>query len=308
MRALSFQSEAINRLQKLMIFTGFADEAGKDLDTQIKATQELGWKHISARGIDGINIHDLSDKAFGKAVDQLDEAGIKIAEFGSLIGTWAKSVNTDFSITLDEVERSIPRMKKLGTNIVRVMSYAQEPWGSDQQEQERFRRLREITARFTDAGIITAHENCMNWGGFSAEHTLRLIDEVQDLKLIFDTGNPTFQRDRSKPNTDGSFPWQDSLEFFHQVKDHVIHVHVKDCINPVNDEVEPAYTFPGKGQSHVSEIISVLKNSGYKGFIAIEPHVATVFHAKEDEIDWQQCYNSYVKYGQDLETLIGQPY
>jgi len=174
-----------------MILTGFADEAGADLATQIKATQELGWDYISARGIDGKNIHDLSDEAFDTAVGQLDDAGIKIAEFGSLIGTWAKSIETDFDITIAEVERAIPRMQRLGTQIVRVMSYAQEPWGQDQHEQERFRRLREITQRFTDAGLTTAHENCMNWGGFSAEHTLRLIEEVPDMKLIFDTGNPT---------------------------------------------------------------------------------------------------------------------
>jgi sugar phosphate isomerase/epimerase len=287
-----------------MILTGFADEAGKDLSTQIKATQELGWNYISARGIDGSNIHDLSDEAFDDAVEQLDQAGIKIAEFGSLIGSWAKSIETGFQITLDEVDRAIPRMQRLGVNIVRVMSYAQELWGNDQKEQERFRRLREITARFNDAGIITAHENCMNWGGFSAEHTLQLIDEVPNMKLIFDTGNPTFQRDRAKPDADGNFPWQDSLQFFHQVKEHVVHVHVKDCINPVSDDVEPVYTFPGKGQSHIQEIISELKESGYKGFIAIEPHVATVFHAKANEIDWQQCYDSYVKYGKDLEKII----
>lgn len=287
-----------------MILTGFADEAGKDLATQIKATQEIGWGYISARGIDGINIHDLDESAFEAAVEQLDQAGIKIAEFGSLIGSWAKSIQTDFQITLDEVDRAIPRMHKLGTNIVRVMSYAQEPWGDNQHEQERFRRLKEITARFKDAGLTTAHENCMNWGGFSAEHTLRLVDEVPDMKLIFDTGNPTFQRDRAKPSSDGSFPWQDSLEFFNTVKEHVIHVHIKDCINPVSDDVEPVYTFPGKGQSHVADIISELKKSDYQGFIAIEPHVATVFHTKADEIDWQQCYDSYVQYGKELEKII----
>ncbi len=287
-----------------MILTGFADEAGADLSTQIKATKELGWDYISARGIDGSNIHDLSDEAFAKAVDQLTEADIQIAEFGSLIGTWAKSIETDFDITLAEVERAIPRMQQLGTSIVRVMSYAQEPWGNEQFEQERFRRLREITQRFTDAGLTTAHENCMNWGGFSAEHTLRLIEEVPDMTLIFDTGNPTFQRDRSKPNTDGTFPWQDSLEFFHKVKEQIVHVHIKDCINPISDDVEPEYTYPGKGQSYVKEIITELKQSNYDGFIAIEPHVATVFHAKADEIDWKQCYDSYVQYGKDLEAII----
>ncbi len=287
-----------------MILTGFADEAGADLATQIKATQELGWNYISARGIDGKNIHDLSDAEFDKAEAQLKDAGIRIAEFGSLIGTWAKSITTDFDVTLAEVDRCIPRMKRLGTEIVRVMSYAQEPWGQDQHEQERFRRLREITQRFTDAGIITAHENCMNWGGFSADHTLRLIEEIPDMKLIFDTGNPTFQQDRAKPNSDNTFPWQDSLEFFHAVKDQVVHVHIKDCINPVTADIEPVYTYPGEGQSHVLEIITELKKNNYTGFIAIEPHVATVFHAKAEDVDWSQCYQSYVKYGQMLENII----
>ena len=45
-----------------MKLTGFADEAAQDLPTQIKATQELGWNYISARGVSGKNIHDLSDK------------------------------------------------------------------------------------------------------------------------------------------------------------------------------------------------------------------------------------------------------
>ncbi len=287
-----------------MILTGFADEAATDLSTQIKATKELGWEHISARSIDGTNIHDLSDQAFDQAAGQLNDSGIKIAEFGSLIGTWAKSIETDFHITLAEVERAIPRMQRLGTNIVRVMSYAQEPWGNDQHEQERFRRLRQITSRFSDAGIITAHENCMNWGGFSAEHTLRLIEEVPHMKLIFDTGNPTFQKDRSKADSSSNSPWQDSLKFFHAVKEHIIHIHIKDCINPVTDHVEPVYTYPGKGQSHIKEIISELKKSNYKGFIAIEPHIATVFHAKADQIDWKQCYDSYLKYGKQLEAII----
>jgi len=290
-----------------MKLTGFADEAARDLTTQIKATKELGWNYISARGVNGKNIHELSEEEFDSAVEELETAEIKIPEFGSLIGNWAKPITTDFDVTLGEIERAIPRMKRLGTEIVRIMSYAQNPWGEDQAEEERFRRLREITARFTDAGLITAHENCMNWGGFSAEHTLRLIEEIPNLKLIYDTGNPVFQKDRSKPNADGSFPWQDALEFYQQVKEHIVHIHVKDCLNPVSDDVEPEYVYPGKGQGYVSEIMADLKATGYEGYIAIEPHVATVFHVTDgQEPDWQQCYDSYVQYGKDLESIIAQ--
>ena len=283
-----------------MKLTGFADEAAKDLAGQIKATQELGWQYISARGIDGKNIHDLSDTEFDIAVEQLAEADIKVAEFGSLVGTWAKSIHSDFAITLAEVERCIDRMPKLGTKIVRVMSYAQEPWGEEQYFNERVKRLREIVGRFTGAGLTVAHENCMNYGGFSSQHTLELVEKVPGLKLIFDTGNPVFQRDRSMSEPQ---PWQDAWQFYKDVKEHIVHVHIKDCLNPLSDGVEPEYVFPGKGQGYVKRIMADLKASNYQGFVAIEPHVATVFHAKSESVDWQQCYQSYVDYGRALEKM-----
>jgi sugar phosphate isomerase/epimerase len=286
-----------------MILTGFTDEAGQALKTQIKATQALGWKHLSARSIDGQNIHDLSETNFNAAADQLDSAGIQVIEFGSLIGSWSKPIESDFALTLGEIERAIPRMQRLGTKLIRVMSYAQKPWGEDQLEAERFRRLREIVARFADAGLQAVHENCMNWGGFSAKHTLRLIEEVPGLKLVFDTGNPVFQRDRSKP---APYPWQDALEFYQAVKAHVVHVHIKDCLNPPEGSDEPErYTFPGKGQCRLAEMLAALQADGYAGAYAIEPHVATVFHAAEGEaIDEAQCYSSYVNYGRAFEKQL----
>jgi len=288
-----------------MKLTGFADEAARDLTTQIQATKELGWNYISARGVNGQNIHELSEEAFEQVVSELASADIKIAEFGSLIGNWAKSIHTDFDITLGEIERAIPRMQRLGVETVRVMSYAQEPWGAEQYEDERFRRLREITTRFTEAGIVTAHENCMNWGGFSAEHTLRLIEEVPNLKLIYDTGNPVFQKDRSQPAVNGEYPWQDAWAFYQAVKEHIVHIHIKDCLNPKADGEEPEYVYPGEGQGYVKEIMADLKASNYQGFVAIEPHVATVFHVTDgQEPDWQQCYDSYVAYGKALEALV----
>lgn len=285
-----------------MKLTGFSDEAGRPLTRQIEATKELGWTHLSARGVDGVNFHEVPEDIFAAYADQLDAASIHIPEFGSLIGNWGKKISSDFAITIAEIERAIPRMHRLGTKLIRIMSYAQEPWGDDQQEKERFRRLREIVQRFADAGITAAHENCMNWGGFSAQHTLRLIEEVPGLKLVFDTGNPIFQIDRSAAQAG---QWQDAISFWKAVRDHVVHIHIKDCKYPVAEGVEPEYTWPGEGEAKVKEILLDAKAFGYNGYIAIEPHVATVFHVKDQsQVDWQQCYDSYVTYGRKLEGLL----
>ncbi|NNC87994.1 MAG: sugar phosphate isomerase/epimerase [Akkermansiaceae bacterium] len=287
-----------------MFLTGFADEAAPDLATQIKATKELGWNAISARSIDGKNIHELTDKQFDKAAGKLEDADIKVVEFGSLIGNWGKKITSDFALTLGEIERAIPRMKRLGTRLIRIMSYAQEPWGEDQHEEERFKRLRAIQQAFADAGLVAAHENCMNYGGFSAKHSLRLVEEVPGLKLIFDTGNPVFQRDRSKSEP---YPWQDALGFYNDIKEHVVHIHVKDARYPELGENEPRYTMPGEGDAHLREVLRDLKARRYNGGISIEPHVATVFHVEDgEEPDWKQCFRSYVEYGGRLEDLLDE--
>lgn len=284
----------------MITLTGFTDEAASDLAGQIKVTKALGWDYLSARMIDGTNIHDLPEVKFHKVCDQLEEADIKVAEFGSMIGSWAKTIHSDWDLTIAEINRCIPRMKKLEVRFVRVMSYAQCPWGEEQFEKERFKRLQEIHTRFADEGLTAVHENCMNWGGFSADHTLRLLQEVPDLKLVFDTGNPVFQRDRSKPQP---YPWQNALEFYHQVKHAIAHVHIKDGIMH-HEEGEPEYTFAGEGQGFTKEIVTDLLSNGYEGFIAIEPHIGKVFHTEDEDSNPQREYDLYLEYGQRFEQLV----
>lgn len=285
-----------------MILTGFTDEAANDLDGQIKATKALGWQYLSARTIGDRNIHDISEKAFEEVCEKLEKANIKVAEFGTLIGSWGKEIESDWLVTLGEVERCIPRMQQLGVQYARIMSYGQKPWGEEQLEQERFRRLREIVARFADAGLQAVHENCMNWGGFSADHTLRLLEEVPGLKLVFDTGNPVFQRDRSQPTP---HPWQNAFDFYKKVKHAVVHVHVKDGIMH-GEEGEPEYTFAGLGQANVSAILADLKKEKYEGFIAIEPHMGKVFHLKDETTDMDRAYAVYLEYGRRMEMLMSE--
>lgn len=282
-----------------MYLTGFADEASQTLAQQLEATRSLGWNAIESRNIDGTNIHDISDEAFEAVVTQLADAGISVNCFGSAIANWAKDINDSFDITLAEIERAIPRMKRLGTKLIRIMSYARCE-GQEQQAAERIRRLREIVALFEQHGLQPVHENCMNYGGMSWQHTLELVEHVPGLQLVFDTGNSPFMKDHAK----GGDVWQDSWEFYSHVRDHIAYVHIKDSLNPKPGEKE-VFTMPGEGQGYVREVLSDLKARGYDGGISIEPHLAAVFHdpaAVNTESD--RSYDLYVEYGQNLMALL----
>src|SRR6266536_695644 len=111
-----------------MILTGIGDEAGSTIDAQIAATQDLAWKHIEARGVEvagfpKANLHDIPDKAFDIVEAKLQENGIGVYCFGSTIMNWAKTIETPWEVTFEEVQRCIPRMRRLGARFVRIMSF-----------------------------------------------------------------------------------------------------------------------------------------------------------------------------------------
>ena len=293
--------------------TGIADEAGASLDVQIKAHQELGWDSIESRGveIDGVkgNLHEIPDAVFDKVVARLEETGMKVSGFGSLIGNWAKKIGDDFSITEAEIARAIPRMQRLGAKLIRVMSYAvcKDDKGADLEEQfadERIKRMRAINQRFADAGITVLHENCMNWGGMSPSYVKRMAEAVPGMKWVFDTGNPVFIDDRDRPGHK-----QDAWEMYQTIKPFMAHVHVKDG-RWVKEKNDAEYTFPGEGEGQTERIMRDLVDTGYNGYISIEPHVAVVFHgagAADDlspEQKAKEQYDSYIKYGRMLEAML----
>ena len=282
-----------------MYLTGFADEASQDLMCQIEATKELGWNAIEARSIEGTNIHDLNEKSFNNACESFAAAGIQINCFGSTIGNWSKGIEDPFEITLAEISRTIPRMHLLDVKLIRIMSYARCA-GEDQIKEERFRRLREITNRFLDAGITPVHENCMNYGGMSWRHSLELIENVPGLKLVFDTGNPVVSQDFSKKAYQSQCP----LEFFVKIQKYVVYVHIKDARLEKGKEI---FVNPGEGDAKIPEILQKLKDSDYKGGISIEPHMASVFHDPTiNTISTKESYKTYINYGFKLMKLLNK--
>jgi len=290
-----------------MILTGIGDEAANGIDGQIQATKELGWTYLEPRGVElpgfaKANFHDIPAPAFDLAVRKLETAGIGVYCFGSTIMNWAKRASDPFEITLGEVERAIPRMQRLGTKYVRVMSF--KP-GDDEYTipTEVFRRVKDVTNRFLDAGLQPVHENCMNYGGMSWQHALELLDKCPGLRWVFDTANPILNPDRSKPKP---WPKQDPWEFWEHVRDHVAHVHIKDATwNPAKNDAD--YNWPGEGRGRVRDVLKDAFQRGYDAGISIEPHMVVVFHDAQSKAGSEAAMReNYVEYGQRLEQLINE--
>ncbi len=286
--------------------TGISDEAGASIDVQIKATRQLGWRTLEARtveveGFPGGNLHEIPERAFDLAVEKLQSAGIGVCCFGSTIMNWAKTVQTPFAVTLAETQRAIPRMRRLGTKFVRIMSFKPAD-DADTIPAVVFERVREVTRMFLDAGLQPVHENCMNHGGMSAQHALELLENVPGLKWVFDTANPIFNPDRSRPK-----PWskQDPWDFWTQVREATVHIHIKDATwNPEKNDAD--YRWPGEGDGRVRDIVRDALSRGYGGGISIEPHMAVVFHDSSTRASSEAQYANYVEYGRRLASLVSE--
>lgn len=298
-----------------MFFSGFTDEACSDLAGQIAITKELGWSNIEMRDVDGKFLGTMTDEEFDKAYQQLEEAGVKINCYGSAVANWRCHPRNEehFAATKQELLTAIPRMQKLGCKLIRGMSFLvpqDEPGDSPELEAIIFRKVRELVQICADNGIMYGHENCMNYGGMSYVHTLKLLEAVNNpaFTLIFDTGNPCFNLRQlgSKP-----YPMQSSWEFYQHVKKYVTHIHIKDAVAmPKEDGSRPTatFTFAGEGTGDVRAIMKDLLASGYDAGITMEPHVGSVFHDPNGDVNSPAAkkfrHDIYIDYCHAFEQLM----
>jgi sugar phosphate isomerase/epimerase len=213
--------------------------------------------------------------------------------FASAIANWARPITCDPDIDVADLERAIPRMRRFGTQFIRIMSYPNDknnPVPEPAWRAEAIRRMKALAAIAEDGGVTLCHENCSGWGGLSAENSNILLGEVNSpaLKVVFDTGNPP---------TYG----QNSWNYYRAVYNDIVYVHIKD--SKLIDGAEHYYMC-GEGDGYVKEIVGDLLARGYDGGFSIEPHLAAVIHTGQKAGSEAQLYDSYVAYGRKLMEIV----
>ncbi|MEM7699127.1 MAG: sugar phosphate isomerase/epimerase family protein [Verrucomicrobiota bacterium] len=276
-------------------FAGFADEAEKSLDGQIETLRKAGWSAIELRLIDGKNIVDQSDEEWASTRDQLAEAGIEIVGFGGQIGNWARPITHDFQVDRDELQRVAPRMREVGCQFLRVMSYpqpAENPIERSEWKAEVIRRLGELAKIAEDEGVILDHENCSGYGE-TAEGFLELAESIDSpaFKLVMDTGNNSLHAN------DVMATWA----YYEACREHVVHVHIKSA-KPNPKGGDHITCFPSEDPVQ-ERILRDLAASGYRGWLSIEPHIMAAIHEGKDVEDSTEAVRVWVEYAAELEAM-----
>lgn len=277
-----------------MFFSGIADEAGKALETQIKAHKELGWDYIELRKVNGTQFTDVSDAEFDAICAQLAEADLKVSCFASGIANWATKISAPFETSAETLKRSIPRMQKLGTQFIRCMSYRNDGLSEEAWRDEAVRRFKELGKMAEDGGITLVIENCDGWASAKVENYGRFFELVDSpaVKAVYDTGNP------------GSHGQTNTWDWYLAAKPHIAYVHIKCHEGPQPDGSSGQHVWPGEGASKAFETAVDLFQNGYDGGFSIEPHMKAVIHEGKEISDADAAYQTYVEYGKRMVAMI----
>jgi sugar phosphate isomerase/epimerase len=277
-----------------MKLSGVSDEAGTDLRTQIRAHRELGWDCLDLRTVDGTNVTSVSDGRFDRIAEAVEAAGMTVTNFASGVCCWGRSVRDDFRLDVAELRRAIPRMHRLGTRTIRVMS-CPAPDGAAVPEAEfraeTFRRLGELARIAAGEGVVLIHEHVGSaWTGADPARMLGLVEGIGSdaFRLLFDMGN-----------FDGADAGEQSWEAYQRVKRYVAHVHLKD------HTADGPNTWFGEGVIPVRRLLAAMKADGYEGVLAMEPHIAAVHHTGRRAAP-DVLYDCYLRNGNKVQEIFDE--
>lgn len=237
--------------------TCFADEIAGDLEEQLDVLAQEGLAHIEIRNVWGKNVLDLTEAELQSIREMVDQRGFTVSSVASPIGKYP--IMEDFAPQLDAMQRAVRAAKALGTPFIRIFSYQPPEDGDlDAIRDEVMSRIKQLTAIAKDNGVILILENDNNLYGSSDERVLDILQHCASdaLQSAFDPGN--FVYNDVKP-VDEAYP---------KLARYLTYVHVKDATS------EPKQFVPaGAGEGQIDRLLLKLKESGYTGYLSVEPHL-----------------------------------
>ena len=238
--------------------SGFADEIGADLGLQLETLAAENIKYFEFRGVWGKSVMDLTDKELEDVKATIAKQGVKVSSIGSPIGKVA--IDFDFDEHLKSFRRALEIAQIMEAPYIRLFSFYLPPDEDPlKYRDEVMRRMQGLVDAAAGTGIVLLHENEADIYGMASDRCKDILETINSpyLRAAFDFAN--FVHAGEKPY-DESFPL---------LRPHIEYVHVKDAV------AEPLKVVPaGEGDGQVKPILKELLDSGWVGFLSLEPHLA----------------------------------
>ena len=235
--------------------SAFTDEAGTSVEAQIEAARRADLSFVDLRGVESCNISKLPLERAREVKTKLDDAGLRVQMFGSPLGK--VDIADDFAPELEKLRHLGELAPILGCHAVRLFSYY-NAHGAAKSEWESIAldRLQQLRDEARALGLRLYHENERHIFG-DLGHDVHKLAELRDdhFALIFDFDNF---------NQSGEDVWE-TWELLCEVTDAF---HLKD--STAQNQHVPA----GQGQGQIERILSDAARRGWRGPLAIEPHLS----------------------------------
>ena len=231
--------------------SAFADEASVSFDEQIIAMKENGIDFLEIRGVDGINISNLSMDQVKTVQKKLSDNGLSVWSIGSPSGKI--DIKEAFEPHLDKFKHMIEAANIFGAPCFRLFSF----YGTDGKPEYRDEVMLKLS-RFCEAakgsGVILCHENEKGIYGDNTERCLEILKAIPEIKGIFDPANFI------QCGVETLSAWEMLAPF-------VKYMHIKDALPDGN--VVPA----GFGAANIPQILKqYIANGGT--VMTLEPHLS----------------------------------
>ena len=249
------------------ILSAFGDEIADDLSEQLTTLNDLNIGYLDLRNAWGTNVLHMDDDEITRVIKVCDTHAVKIGCLGSPIGK--SPILEPIEFELGNLEKIIKVGNAVGCRNIRMFSFYPPDTSTnkdyDKYVSESIERLQKLAELATKEGFTLLLENEKGIVTDTLARCETVVKAVNsdNLQFLWDSAN--FIQVGEAQVVERGWPL---------MKDYIGAVHIKDAVLADGHVVAA-----GEGDGQLPLLMTYLKNTGYQGFLTLEPHLKVAGHS-----------------------------
>lgn len=239
-----------------MIISACSDEISNDLALALDVLDREQIRHVDLRGVWGQNVIELDDEQAALAQRLIHKRGLRVTALSTPIGK--TPITAPFAPEEARLRRALELARLFGAPHLRIFSFRASEDEARQHHAEALRRLRWMCELAEEYGVALAHEN--EEGGLCAWRPAECLALHQELPAQFQA--------LFEPCSFAVMGYDPFAEALPLLRPHIAYVHVRDTKRGTTH-----YCAAGEGDSRWPDILADLRQSGFAGYLTLEPHL-----------------------------------